>query len=383
MFKIKKILLALALVTGIAVGAKHVLAADFSSNAVMNGGAGDKATLVKRINQGDGVNSSANLKQIYYNEGRGITEAGILSSSTVDGSVTKSGQVIVNGHVVATNVWSSGREFLQGSVHDGSLWMRPTSVSFVSNSLPAFVNVSGGTFHWAIIKSCGNPVKQISAPFGQIFKRVIDETTDPNTNHAADDQAHAVEVNTGDTLKYDVTITNNGTSVMQNVVMTDDLPAGVELVSNPSTRHIQSNFGDIAAGKLKFFDITVKVTQSTAGFITNQACFTANGNQHGCDVAIVKIVTQTPPCEQTNTCKPPTCQEQNNCKPPVCTFNCNHKPPVCKVNCNVGGGHLPSGPLPQTGAEGAAGGLVGFSALGYSARAWIRSKRDLLKALKR
>jgi uncharacterized repeat protein (TIGR01451 family) len=45
--------------------------------------------------------------------------------------------------------------------------------------------------------------------------------------------------------------------------------------------------------------------------------------------------------------------------------------------------NTPAPELPQTGAEGAAAGALGTGAVGYSLRAYLRSKRSLLDALKR
>ena len=121
---------------------------DCDSNAVVWCGADTKNQLLTKIQNGDDHNSAANLQAIYYNEGRGITAAGITSS--VDGVVFKDGHVTVDGKTVATNAMSTGRNQTPNSVRVGSLWQRPTSEAFLANSIQAFVNMDGGTFHWAI-----------------------------------------------------------------------------------------------------------------------------------------------------------------------------------------------------------------------------------------
>jgi len=73
--------------------------------------------------------------------------------------VYKNGDVMVNGKKVATGARAIGRENMPGSVKSGSVWERPTLVSFNSDSIPAFVNMENGTFHYFIIKSCGNAGK--------------------------------------------------------------------------------------------------------------------------------------------------------------------------------------------------------------------------------
>ena len=284
---------------------------DNDANAIMYNGALTKAEWLTKLNNGSTdkngkiINTSANLKQIYFNEGRGITQANFMDDKqTVEGVVTDKGQVIVNGKVVATNVWTSGRQFIPGSQKDGSVFMRPTSVSFLSPQLSAYVNMQGGTFHYAVIKSCGNPVKSLNKPFGQIFKRVINVTTNPTRDYAADDNANAIVVHKGDKVKYLVRINNQGTAPMTNVIYTDDLPIGISLVSDPTKRHIEHNLGTIAAGGSLQAEINAVVTASTAGtYIVNKACYKADLSQAGCETAVIKVVapvaTPTPTPSKT------------------------------------------------------------------------------------
>lgn len=161
-------------------------------------------------------------------------------------------------------------------------------------------------------------------PVGSINKSVEDITTssaleDANTNSAA------LSVNTGDTLEYVITIKNsgnveaNGDDDMLNTVMTDVLPAGIELASNPSQTTITDNVGTVAAGKSVTLTYDVKVTSTDNGaYITNRATYSAKSvnnqdNQSGCDVAIVEVTvpptpvpTPTPTPAPTPTPTPPT-----------------------------------------------------------------------------
>jgi hypothetical protein len=85
-----------------------------------------------------------------------------IGSTAVAGQVTKSGNVMVNGQVVATNAITAGRQNMPGStlVMAGGVkfYQRPPSVSFASSSLPSFVVMKNNQFAFAIIASCGNPV---------------------------------------------------------------------------------------------------------------------------------------------------------------------------------------------------------------------------------
>jgi uncharacterized repeat protein (TIGR01451 family) len=146
-------------------------------------------------------------------------------------------------------------------------------------------------------------------PKGQIVKSVQNVTAGGALSDANDAGA-AVAAKPGDTLKYVVVVTNAGAPAakgdddMAKTVMTDTLPAGIELVSNPSQRTLKENLGTLVPGQSVTKEYLVKVTATTAGVIENKACFTGdsivNDNpQKGCDVANVKV---TIPVNPTYTC---------------------------------------------------------------------------------
>ena len=154
-------------------------------------------------------------------------------------------------------------------------------------------------------------------PKGTIVKAVQDETTNSALVDANDVNA-ALDVNTGDTLKYVITVMNggsaakNGDNDMTNTVMTDTLPAGVDPVDSTTPRQIQVQMGTIKPGKSMTVSYEVKVTAATdSQVITNQACFTgnslANDNpQQGCDSAIIKIHVPTQPTPPAAPTQQPT-----------------------------------------------------------------------------
>ncbi len=152
-------------------------------------------------------------------------------------------------------------------------------------------------------------------PKGIITKKVQNVTTGSVLSEA-DTQSAAVVAKPGDTLKYVIEVSNigatdsKGYNDMAKTVMTDTLPAGIELVSNPAQRQISENLGTIKPGKSVTKEYLVNVTSKTAGAIENTACFTgdstANDNpQHGCNPAVVTVtipevpVTTTPETPET------------------------------------------------------------------------------------
>lgn len=147
------------LVTSLAVPLSGLAAGDTSANAMVCGGAASKQELLHKLQAGDcNHHSGAELKRQFTSRGVTLESLQALPSQP-NGRVTKDGRVIMDGKVVATNARSYGRSNISGSQKDGNLYVRSTSVSFNSDSLPAFVSVSNGRFNYAIVASCGNLVK--------------------------------------------------------------------------------------------------------------------------------------------------------------------------------------------------------------------------------
>jgi uncharacterized repeat protein (TIGR01451 family) len=156
-------------------------------------------------------------------------------------------------------------------------------------------------------------------PQGKIVKTVQDNTTNSAAIHNT--SSSPLTVDQGDTLTYTVTVSNQETQEgdqhqadMTNVVMTDALPAGVQLVGDPSETTITENLGTIPAnGKIsREYKVTVTATQDGTE-LTNKACYTSesnlgkNYNESNCDYAYVKVhVPAVPPTTPTAPTTPTT-----------------------------------------------------------------------------
>ncbi len=167
-------------------------------------------------------------------------------------------------------------------------------------------------------------------PEGKIVKKVQNVTAKSELSDANDD-ASAISAKPGDILTYVITVSNaqtndDGKNDMTNTVLTDTLPAGVELVNNAGQRTITENLGTIKPKQLVTKQYQVKVTENTDGkVITNKACFTGNtavndNPQSGCEVAVVKISNPkveepTPPATPTT----PTTPEAPKAETPKAT----------------------------------------------------------------
>lgn len=152
-------------------------------------------------------------------------------------------------------------------------------------------------------------------PKGVITKSVQNVTANGSLSDANDAGA-AVAAKTGDVLNYVIVVSNQGatgdTNAMYYTQLTDTLPAGVELVSNPSQRTITEDLGTIQPGQSVTKQYQVKVTSQKDGdLIENQACFTGDSQvkdnpQKGCDIADVKVSVPAPTPTPTPTPTPPT-----------------------------------------------------------------------------
>ena len=192
-------------------------------------------------------------------------------------------------------------------------------------------------------------------PKGEIKKYVQNQTSG---SALADDM---VSAKPGDVLKYVITIKNTAAPASKQyndlafIKMTDTLPAGVELVSNPSQRTISEDLGTLTPGKSVTREYIVKVVSTVKDkqVIDNKACFTGDSvvkdnPQKGCDNAKVKVTVPEAPKPETP--KPETPKQE------------------------VLGEETPT-VLPSTGVESVLGGATGVGAIAYAASAFIQSRR--------
>jgi len=202
---------------------------DYDANAVIYGGAYSISELISKINRGDGRHND--LKKIF--DTLGIYEPDLKTAK--DGVVTKSGEVLVNNKVVATNVYSGGRSYMAGSTKDPDLplyWRHP-SVSFASSSIPAFVYFGpSGEFVYAIIKSCGNPVAKVIAPRFRPHLSIEVQVANITRDRV---WRPANEARPCDRLRYLLNYVNDGPVSSLNTVVVNRLPAPLIYVPRSTT----------------------------------------------------------------------------------------------------------------------------------------------------
>lgn len=131
---------------------------DCDANAVINCGALSTAELVNKYN------ADSNVNVIYSHFGISRADIEAMNSTAQASEVSSNGDVRVNGKLVATNAMTAGRQDIGSSqkvtTSGVTFFVRPPSVSFASSPLAAFaVMKPGGQFDFAILASCGNPVR--------------------------------------------------------------------------------------------------------------------------------------------------------------------------------------------------------------------------------
>ncbi len=262
---------------GIASLGGHLLAQsgqDCDDNAVIRCGVTDLNNLKQKYRE----NQQGNVQAVF--SAFGINNEAALNGM-VEGSVTGKNQVFVGNQLVANNAMTAGRQNIsneRGSSLDmgGGFWQRPPSVSFANpnGSLRALVKMEGGTFKYAVILSCGNPVGATPVvtppppppPTSSNFEITKDVRIKGQTAWVQHVTAKAE-----DTLQFRITIRNTGQSDLQNVVLRDVAPSGSDYVeqslsvSGNATEFFGSgiNIGTIARGQHKEVTFDVKLPKGT------------------------------------------------------------------------------------------------------------------------
>jgi uncharacterized repeat protein (TIGR01451 family) len=183
----------------------------------------------------------------------------------VMGSVNTNNEMIFNNKVVATNALTAGRQDMPGSTPiAGGAYMRPPSVSFANRGmLSALIKMENGQFKFAVITSCGNPVKaQPVPPPAPPPPKVPNFTINKEVKLSTGTTWHKdVNAQNDQTVSFRVIIKNTGQTELKNVAFRDVLPEGLSAVSNSlrlnsqtvsnitTPELIRANIGSIAVGQ--------------------------------------------------------------------------------------------------------------------------------------
>ena len=277
-------------------------AGDCDSNAIIYCGAFTSGSLASKY-----ANLDAKGKAAFAHAGVDPSKFG----QTVMGSITRDNKVIVGGKVVGTSAYTYGRGYMPGSAQiSGGAYMRHPSVSFRQASIPAFVYMENGVFKWAVITTCGNPVKATPStptprPSQQIQKKVSTDLK-LSTDAAYFYGAESVKVAPGTTVRFITMATNTGNTNLSGGVL-DTIPSGTSFVKGTyqlkekgkivktgaigkAGTNVYGWIGTLKPGAEVKIDIWVKY--NTTKKVRNIACIDTNELPKLCDDAYVESEPQ-------------------------------------------------------------------------------------------
>lgn len=334
---------------------------DCDNVAIIRCGAFSADTLRQKAAKGD-------VPTVYHAFGINQSEL----NGFVNGVVWRDGRVTVGDRVVATNAMTAGRNFGGTPIpNTNNVGKYPTS-KFVTEGQTAFVKMVNGSFDFAVIKSCGNPVTATPKPPEQTPKFSCDSlavTQITRTKYKFTAQAsasggaqiHAYEFGFGDgmgitvpdntyTYEYKKEGTFNTTVVVHAIVNGTDKTATSAACQKTIT---------VAPEQIKVCDLSTKqiITINKSDFDSTKHSMNLNdckvtptpASIQVCDLATKQIVTiKDSEFDSTKQSK-----DLNACK---------EVPQV----------------VASTGPEAIVTGLFGSSALGYGAYSYLQSRRTLL-----
>lgn len=137
--------------------------------------------------------------------------------------------------------------------------------------------------------------------------KYVTNVTDNGAMADANTSADAVSTKPGDVIKYTIVVENpapaagNAYNDLYFTKMVDELPDGVELVSNPQADKITEDLGILKPGDKVTKEYTLKVTSTKDGdVISNEACVTGDSKvkdspEKDCDKAVIKVKVPVSP----------------------------------------------------------------------------------------
>lgn len=326
-----------------AASAAPVSTPNCDDNAVVICGATSVSQLQQKYNNKNGVSygsikeSQATIHNIYNYSKFAISSSDIssMSSQAVSGYVTKGGDVYAGGKLVATDALTAGRTNYSGSTkvtsNGTTFYTRKPIVSFKDDELSAMVDMKNGTFQFAILNSCGNPV---TATPKKTPMPTPTPTPTPKPSFTINKQVRAgttgsyssdVSVKAGSEVEYQITVNVAGTGSVNNLTVHDTLPSGVTYKTgtlqyngaNVLASNVSSFFGTgLNIGTRKSGDKVVYTFDATAGTASADASSCQEDTLTNTGFANVTGLTgQQSSATVKTTCTPP---KQNGF-----TYTCN------------------------------------------------------------
>jgi uncharacterized repeat protein (TIGR01451 family) len=192
----------------------------------------------------------------------GVTVTDVLPSDVTFSSATSSqGSSSESGGTITTDI---------GTLASGASATVTITVSVAGTAIGTFTNNASVTGNETDIAPANNSTSE-------------DTTVRPVVDVRIDKTDSADPVNAGGSFSYTLTVVNDGPSTATNVVVTDNLPAGVTFDSGTSSQGtvsessgtVTANLGTLASGASATITLNVDVDDSTTGTLTNTATVTS------------------------------------------------------------------------------------------------------------
>lgn len=199
-----------------------------NNSAIIRCGVNNTTDLLKKYNENS--TAGANIRNVYGSSYFGISRADVeaMGSTAVAGVITKGGDVMIGDQVVATGAITAGYAKMANSTYNISngtvFYTRAPSVSIPVEKSPAFVVMKDNKFAFAIIGTCGNPVKATpKTPDHKIEKDVQVKGTSTWSDSVSN-------LKPGTTVVFRVKAINIGQVELRNMVVSDKMDAGMKYV---------------------------------------------------------------------------------------------------------------------------------------------------------
>jgi len=284
---------------GLTPGAANVIA--YNGNPSNGSGAG--------VSLGAGVFNNAILSNsIFENQGLGINLGGtgnhqqnypLLGAVTLGKDSTR-----VVGSMVGAPGATYTVQFFANDASDpsgfgeGKYYLGSQSVTIASDghavinaTVPVTVSI-GQTITATVTDPAGNTSE---------FARNLDTLDTPDLSVSI--QATPAQISVGDTVTYQITVTNVGQSPAGNVQVTDMLPSGATIISSQAqngsiavgSSSLVVSFGSVFPGEVRLITIVVGTSSVTSSALTNSVVVSNLNGDNNADNNLASVVTPLGP----------------------------------------------------------------------------------------
>lgn len=192
---------------------------DCDTVAIIHCGVSSQADLRNKVQAGD-VQRVYNAFGINRNELDGMQEGVVWK----DGRVTIGRDKVVARNATTAGRWNNPTADMTRIPNTDRAYKMSTS-HFVDEGQIAYIKMVNGTFKFAVIRTCGNPVSANPVKDEPPAKPAVTIAKEVKT--VGGNWQESVTVKPGDQVKYRVMITNSGNVTLNKLTLQDVLPTGI------------------------------------------------------------------------------------------------------------------------------------------------------------